>query len=463
MKKIISLILTGINICVTQSLLAQNIGHTTITFNDPTRTGGYGSGGGPGRQIQTEIYYPAATNGDNVPCNTTNNPVLVFGHGFQMAWSAYQNIWEHMVQAGYVIAFPRTEGGLTPSHLDFGKDLAIVCQKMLNLNNDINSLFYNKLNGKSAIMGHSMGGGSSFLAVQNNTNVTIMVTFAPANTNPSSQAAAKLINVPSLVIAGENDCVTKPAVHQKPMYDSLASNTKGYLVIKGGGHCYFANFNFQCSFGESTCSPSPTITRAEQQSINQFYTQKWLDYFLKDSCSAWKEFIDSATTSSKIIYQSNFNFNNPIITQNGNNLTSTPATTYQWYKDNVLMPGETSQTLTTTAPGDYYVEVTYVNGCKYKSNTITVLAHGIVSYFNQNNILIAPNLVTNRLTISLSDLLKNEEIRAEIIDINGRIVAGPIIINNSTSSINTENLSPGLYALKLSSNGLVVSKLFSKQ
>ena len=107
--------------------------------------------------------------------------------------------------------------------------------------------------------------------------------------------------------------------------------------------------------------------------------------------------------------------------------------------------------------------VTYVNGCKYKSNTITVLAHGIVSYFNQNNILIAPNLVTNRLTISLSDLLKNEEIRAEIIDINGRIVAGPIIMNNSTTSINTENLSPGLYALKLSSNGLVVSKLFSKQ
>ena len=28
------------------------VGHTTITFNDPTRTGGFGSGGGAGRQIQ---------------------------------------------------------------------------------------------------------------------------------------------------------------------------------------------------------------------------------------------------------------------------------------------------------------------------------------------------------------------------------------------------------------------------
>ena len=43
------------------------VGHTTITFNDPARTGGTGTGGGPGRQIQTEIYYPSATAGDNLP------------------------------------------------------------------------------------------------------------------------------------------------------------------------------------------------------------------------------------------------------------------------------------------------------------------------------------------------------------------------------------------------------------
>ena len=38
------------------SIFAQfSVGHRTITFNDPTRTGGFGSGGGAGRQIQTEI------------------------------------------------------------------------------------------------------------------------------------------------------------------------------------------------------------------------------------------------------------------------------------------------------------------------------------------------------------------------------------------------------------------------
>jgi len=43
-------------IVLTFPVFAQfQIGHTTITFNDPSRSGGFGTGGGSGRQIQTEI------------------------------------------------------------------------------------------------------------------------------------------------------------------------------------------------------------------------------------------------------------------------------------------------------------------------------------------------------------------------------------------------------------------------
>ena len=116
MKRIatLALALLGLTIC-----LQAQIGHTTITFADPSRTGGFGSGGGTGRQIQTEIYYPAATTGDDVPITGSNYPVIVFGHGFVMVWSAYQNIWEALVPQGYIVAFPRTEGGLPPSHQEW--------------------------------------------------------------------------------------------------------------------------------------------------------------------------------------------------------------------------------------------------------------------------------------------------------------------------------------------------------
>ncbi len=281
--------------------MAQGVGHTTITFNDPARsTTGYGSGGGPGRQIQTEVYYPAASTADNVPVVGTNLPVVVFGHGFSMVWSAYDNVWTNLVAEGYVVAFPRTEGSLSPSHSEFGEDLRQVADKMLALNLNAPSMFFGKLSNKSAIMGHSMGGGSSFLAGANNTNITTMVTFAAANTNPSSAQAAVNVSVPNLVIAGVNDCVAPPNVHQDSMYNKLGSSCKAEVNIIGGGHCYFANTNFNCSFGEGTCSPNPTITRAQQQDVANDYTNLWLRYWLKNDCNAWNAFNDSLTMSNRI-------------------------------------------------------------------------------------------------------------------------------------------------------------------
>jgi len=98
------------------------VGHTTITFNDVSRTGGFGSGGGPSRQIQTEIYYPAVSAGNNTAVANGEFPVIVFGHGFAMSWDAYQNLWDDLASKGYLIAFPRTEGSLipAPSHNNFG-------------------------------------------------------------------------------------------------------------------------------------------------------------------------------------------------------------------------------------------------------------------------------------------------------------------------------------------------------
>ena len=142
MKSILFLVLFLAQICHAQ----VSIGHTTLTFNDPTRSGGVGSGGGAGRQIQTEIYYPATSAGTSTPFATGEFPIIVFGHGFAMTWDAYSNIWEHYVPRGYIMAFVRTESSLfpSPSHGDFGLDLKLVAQKMLDLQT-ANALFQNHI------------------------------------------------------------------------------------------------------------------------------------------------------------------------------------------------------------------------------------------------------------------------------------------------------------------------------
>lgn len=281
MRKIIaSLVVLGS--CFTMQ--AQQVGTTTITFNDPARSGGFGSGGGPGRQIQTEIYYPASTAGVDVAIISGEYPIVVFGHGFVMAWDAYENIWTDLVANGYIVAFPRTEGNFSPSHEDFGKDLALVVDKLLLLNDDAGSLFNNSLSGKAAICGHSMGGGATILAANETSNIQTIIGLAPAETNPSAITAASYIGIPALILSGSSDGVTPEAEHHLPIFNALNSTCKYYVSITGGAHCYFANPNGNCDTGEAFSSTGITVTRAEQQEISSDYMVPWLNIYLKDQC-----------------------------------------------------------------------------------------------------------------------------------------------------------------------------------
>ena len=291
MKTTINFILTSLILC--SSLSAQQIGHTTVTFIDSLRNN---------RQIATEIYYPATSAGNNTPIAAGVFPLITFGHGFVMVWSAYQNFWDSLVPEGYILAFPTTEGGFSPSHADFGKDLKFLIAKIQS--SGVGAVIPSASVGTtSAIMGHSMGGGCSFLAAENNLMITTMVSFASANTNPSSITASQQVSVPTLLFSGTNDCVTPPSQHQNIMYDSTAAAFKTQVNITGGGHCFFANSNFNCTFGENTCSPSPTITRAEQQSVTNNFLKLWLAYFLKNDCQKAQDFQDSLSMSSKISYR----------------------------------------------------------------------------------------------------------------------------------------------------------------
>jgi dienelactone hydrolase len=216
--------------------------------------------------------------------------VLVFGHGFVMTWSAYDVVWEALVSKGYIVVFPTTESSFTPSHTNFAQDIAYLVNAMYAENTNSSSTFYNSVLEKSAVMGHSMGGGSSFLAIQYNSAIDVLVSFAPAVTNPSSTTAASSITIPSLTFSGVNDCVAPPIDHQIPMHEALNSSCKTLINITGGSHCQFASSNFNCTFGELTCTPTPTISASEQQNITFALLLPWLNYYLKDVCQDANEF-----------------------------------------------------------------------------------------------------------------------------------------------------------------------------
>jgi dienelactone hydrolase len=379
------------------------IGHTTITFNDPSRSGGFGTGGGPGRQIQTEIYYPATTAGDNTPVASGTFPVIVFGHGFAMSWDAYQNIWEHYASKGYVLAFPRTEGGLfpAPSHQDFGLDLKIVGEKVIALNASSTSLFFQKILSNVGIIGHSMGGGASILAASGNNGIRTVVGLAPAETNPSAIAAAAGVSVPALIFSGSQDGVTPPNDHHLPIFNNLGSGCKTFASIIGGAHCYFANSNFNCDFGEATSSSGISISRSEQQQRTFSLLDPWLAFMLKDSCQSYSNFMNKLDDfPTQIVVNSTCSVNPIPNIQYANGLLSASVSgfQYQWTLNGQPISDAINQDYQPLASGQYAVEVIFYNGCSQTSAPFDL--NGLDVEINALNLLVLyPNPAQDKLFI----------------------------------------------------------------
>ena len=293
MKNCIVLLFTVCLYCFGAIAQPYHVGHRTINFTDTNRS----------RAIQTEVYYPADTDGDNVTItqlNTDKFPLVIFGHGFVVTWDAYTTLWNALVAEGFIVAFPITETGFSPQHAELGKDLAFLVDALQVEGQNSGSAFFNRVDSTSCVMGHSMGGGASFLAVQYNTHITALANLAAAETNPSAIQAASGITLPALMFAGENDCVTPIAGNQLPMYDSLHSTCKSLITIHGGSHCQMADANVLCSIGESSCTPAPAISRATQQATINRLLIPWLNFQLKGNCPEGLRF-DSLVTNDTAV------------------------------------------------------------------------------------------------------------------------------------------------------------------
>ncbi len=297
-----------------QLSLAQtySVGQISINFKDPLRTGGSAiSGGvqmpGNGRDIGAELFYPAVTNGSQVALATGQFPVVVFGHGFVMTYDSYDNVYNRLASEGFIVVLPRTEGSFSPNHLEFGKDIAFLSEATKALNTLSSpgaiTIFNGKVSPKSALGGHSMGGGCSLVGAQSNTSITCVFNMAAALSNTggvSSQAGASQVNVPALYLSAQRDCVVDTNV-QTNHYTNTASSKKFQVIFRDMTHCDFGN-------GASTfCVLGQTTSGCPNNTANNVLFNRYMNYlipFLKnqlyDNCSEGVRFMDSITSASTV-------------------------------------------------------------------------------------------------------------------------------------------------------------------
>jgi dienelactone hydrolase len=269
------LILLAFSLLVAGLVCAQfEVGHVSATYIDITRSD---------RSIVCEVYYPSTAAGDAVPVAEGTFPFIAFGHGFVMDYTAYQNITDALVASGYVMIYVETEGGFAPAHADFGLDLAYVADHFFDENATAGSLFQSHLIDRCAIMGHSMGGGATWLAANTSESVDCIAGLAPAETNPSAIAAASNVTVPAIVLSGSSDAVTAPADNHTPIFESTASACKYFVNIIEGSHCGYANSGSLCDFGELFFAG---LSREEQQQITHELLLAWFDVYLRDNAAS---------------------------------------------------------------------------------------------------------------------------------------------------------------------------------
>jgi hypothetical protein len=108
----------------------------------------------------------------------------------------------------------------------------------------------------------------------------------------------------------------------------------------------------------------------------------------------------------------------PVITEEEGTLTSTEAPLYQWYRDNEAISGATSQTLTLTQSGHYFVEIQSENGCSARSETYFYTGVGVENNVGTNGIQIYPNPTTGVVSIE-NELFRQTEFSVTVYDLAG--------------------------------------------
>ncbi|MDQ3192538.1 MAG: T9SS type A sorting domain-containing protein [Bacteroidota bacterium] len=146
----------------------------------------------------------------------------------------------------------------------------------------------------------------------------------------------------------------------------------------------------------------------------------------------------------------------PVITEQNNILSvATTFVSYQWYKDGVLIAGETSGSHDPLANGDYTIIVTDNYGCENESVIYSYFGSSVTNKEGAKQVKIHPNPASNVIYIS-SDFQIN---LIEVYSFTGSMVLNHYD-NKYSLSLDVSSLERGVYFAKIySSEGLISKKL----
>ncbi|MEZ4386643.1 MAG: hypothetical protein R3D98_03540 [Candidatus Krumholzibacteriia bacterium] len=229
-----------------------------FTVGDPSR---------PGRSIEALAVGPS--------CPQASCPLLVFGHATMTPCDHYAYLVDALVTAGWLVILPETEPDLVADQAALAADMVLLADLARSGSPELPSDLP-PLAAGWALGGHSLGGGAAVLAAAMSAETPpALLLLAPQDRGrPSVIGCASEVSSPTLLISGDQDCLTPPDLHHRPLFAALGASPRAYASLLGGGHCFFAAPCEPCMGGEEDCGQN--MTAVAQQALTLALAVPWL-------------------------------------------------------------------------------------------------------------------------------------------------------------------------------------------
>lgn len=136
----------------------------------------------------------------------------------------------------------------------------------------------------------------------------------------------------------------------------------------------------------------------------------------------------------------------PTVTQNGNILSSSSASSYQWFDKNGAISGETNQTFSPKKDGSYYVVITGAGGCESEASDEFDYSTVGINLRGAAGIRIYPNPASEQLNIDLE--LNDALVKFKIVSLTGQVVENGYLTSGK-NTVDVSSFNSGLYLLQL--------------
>ncbi len=185
----------------TSASLNATAGPFAVSTSTVTSPVGFGGG---------TIYYPTTAG---------QYGVVALSPGFTATQSSVAWLGRRIATHGFVVVTINTN-----STLDQPASRATQLIAALNyVANNANSTVRSRVDpARRAVGGHSMGGGGSLIAAQNNPSLKAILPLTPWNLNTNFSG----VQVPTLIVGADGDAVAPVASHARPFYASLPSTVR---------------------------------------------------------------------------------------------------------------------------------------------------------------------------------------------------------------------------------------------